>query len=99
MLCGSALKNKGIQPLLDSIVHFLPSPVHKKMKGVNKVTKERFEHSVDDPNLKKRLSALAFKVVNDKDKGPVTFFRVYSGIMKQKTKLLNTNLNIPEKHS
>ena len=94
IFCGSALKNKGIQPLMDSIIHFLPPPSAKPVYAQQK--QKTFEL---DPKEHKKLAALAFKVVNDKDKGPVTFVRVYSGSLKQKSKLFNSSLDKSEKHS
>jgi len=90
LLCGSALKNKGIQPLLDGIIKYIPSPEQKPFEftqGINGEKSQRF------PSNKDKLCALAFKVVNDKEKGPVTFFRVYSGVMKNRQKLRNVNLD------
>ena len=77
LLCGSALRNKGIQPILDSVIKYLPSPETKDAIAVDPITKKTV---VIKPNLKGKLVALAFKVVNDKEKGLVTFFRVYSGL-------------------
>lgn len=94
IFCGSALKNKGIQPLMDSIIHFLPPPSAKKVYYTSK--NESFELN---PKTHKRLAALAFKVVNDKDKGLVTFVRVYAGSLKSKSKLFNSSLNLAEKHT
>lgn len=74
LLCGSALKNKGVQPLLDGVVQYLPSPLATQCFGLDVASGEK---ALRDPNPRKKLSALAFKVVNDKEKGMVTFFRVY----------------------
>jgi elongation factor G len=63
-------------------------------KGVNHLTQQEV---IRKPSKKEKLCALAFKVVNDKEKGLVTFFRVYSGIMKNRQRLLNSNLNKHEK--
>ena len=94
LFCGSALKNKGVQPLLDAIVNYLPSPEHVIAKGKNQITHELIERK---PSKKEKLCALAFKVVNDKEKGLVTFFRVYSGFMKNRQRILNANLNKVER--
>jgi len=96
LLCGSALKNKGVQPLLDAIIKYIPSPDMKPFEfthGLNNEVSSRF------PSRKDNLCALAFKVVNDKEKGPVTFFRVYSGVLKNRQKLLNVNLDEVERIS
>jgi elongation factor G len=74
LLCGSALKNKGVQPLLDSVLKYLPDPSKTICTGVDPLTQKRISRK---PDPKAKLCALAFKVVNDKEKGMVTFFRVY----------------------
>lgn len=96
LLCGSALRNKGIQPLLDAIVKYLPSPERVDGVGINSVTNQVVTRK---PTHKGKLLALAFKVVNDKDKGLVTFFRVYSGVLKNRMKLKNSTLNEVERVS
>ncbi len=79
VLCGSAFKNKGVQPLLDAIVDFLPSPLDvPPVEGINPETGER-EVRITDP--KGPFSALAFKVMVDPYVGQQVFFRVYSGEM------------------
>lgn len=77
VLCGSALRNKGIQPLLDAIVDYLPSPVDiPPVKGVNPITgQEETRPASDDAPL----AALVFKVVTDPYVGRLVYFRVYSG--------------------
>jgi elongation factor G len=77
VLCGSAFKNKGVQPLLDAVVDYLPSPVDiPAIKGV-KMDKETEE--VRHPNADEPFSALAFKVANDPFVGNLMFVRIYSG--------------------
>ena len=82
MLCGSAFKNKGVQRMLDAVVEFLPSPTEvKAIEGVlddKAETKAERKASDDEP-----FSALAFKIMNDKFVGNLTFVRVYSGVLKQ----------------
>ena len=80
MLCGTAFKNKGIQPLLDAVIDFLPSPVDiPPVKGVNPNTgKEEVRHASDE----EPFCALAFKVMADPYAGQLTYFRVYSGSVK-----------------
>lgn len=95
-MCGSALKNKGIQPILDGVLKYLPSPEHKQITGFNHTTGKVETRS---PSEKGKLCALAFKVVNDKEKGMVTFFRVYSGLLKNRMKIKNATLNENEKIS
>ena len=84
-----------MQPLLDAVVKYLPSPDEVgPATGVDKVSGMPITR---EPSKKEKLCALAFKVVNDKDKGPVTFFRVYSGMLKNRQKLRCTNANATER--
>src|SRR5262249_47376520 len=77
ILCGSAFKNKGVQPLLDAVVDFLPSPVDiPPTKGVDFRTGEEVERKADDAAP---LSVLAFKIMDDPFVGSLTFCRIYSG--------------------
>jgi elongation factor G len=80
MLCGTAFKNKGIQPMLDAVIDFLPSPVDvPPVKGANPNTgEEEARHASDD----EPFCALAFKVMTDPYAGQLTYFRVYSGSVK-----------------
>ncbi|WP_457639641.1 elongation factor G [Persephonella sp.] len=91
MLCGSAFKNKGVQPLLDAVIDFLPSPVDvPPVKGVNPNTGEEEErHASDD----EPFCALAFKVMADPYAGQLTYFRVYSGMVKAGDTILIANKN------
>lgn len=86
VLCGSAFRNKGVQPLLDAIVEYLPSPLDlPPVKGVDLAGQERsFSPLNGDP-----LSALAFKIMNDPYTGQLTFFRIYSGCLKSGDSVLN----------
>lgn len=87
VLCGSALKNKGVQPLLDAIVAYLPSPLDKPpVVGINPETEEEEVRPLD-PN--EPFSALAFKIVAD-PYGRLAFFRVYSGKVKTGSYVLNS---------
>jgi elongation factor G len=77
VLCGSAFKNKGIQPLLDAVVEYLPSPQDvPAVRGVHPRTGDEEERH---PSDKEPFSALAFKIMSDPFVGTLTFFRVYSG--------------------
>lgn len=77
MLCGSSFKNKGVQPLLDAVAKFLPSPIDTEaIEGVNPVTDEPV---VRHPDPEEPLCALAFKIATDPYVGRLCFFRVYSG--------------------
>jgi elongation factor G len=88
MFCGSAFKNKGVQPLLDAVVDFLPSPVEvPAIKGIDpKNEAETVRHSSDD----EPLSMLAFKIMNDPFVGSLTFCRIYSGVLNKGVSLANT---------
>ena len=88
VLCGAALKNKGIQPLLDAVVDYLPSPVEvPPVTGTHPKTGELLErHPRDD----EPFAALAFKVVADPYVGRLVHFRVYSGSVKQGGSVLNS---------
>ena len=87
VLCGTALRNKGVQPLLDAIVDYLPSPTEvDDIVGVNPDTeKEETRPSSDDAPF----AGLAFKIMDDKFVGNLTFFRVYSGSLKSGSYVYN----------
>jgi elongation factor G len=87
VLCGSAFKNKGIQPLLDAVVDYLPSPLDVlPVKGIGSNGEEKWRKP--DDNLP--LSALAFKIMNDPYVGQLSFFRVYSGALRTGATVHNT---------
>jgi elongation factor G len=88
VFCGSAFKNKGVQPLLDGVVDYLPSPVDvPAIKGIDAKTEaETTRESSDDAPL----SMLAFKIMNDPFVGSLTFCRIYSGKMTKGVSLENT---------
>ncbi len=94
VMCGSALRNKGIQPILDSIVHFLPSPDDiPPVRGFNPVTKmEEVRYSRED----EPLAALAFKIRQDEGR-KLTYLRVYSGRLKVGDAVYNVSLGRKEK--
>ncbi|KAM9437883.1 ribosome-releasing factor 2, mitochondrial isoform 2-T2 [Salvelinus alpinus] len=85
VLCGSSLRNKGVQPLMDAITAYLPAP--------NERHHDLVRWYQDD------LCALAFKVVHDKQRGPLVFVRIYSGTMKPQSAVLNINRNNTERMS
>ncbi len=86
MLCGSAFKNKGVQPLLDAVVEFLPSPIEAKtITGIDPKTDLPIERVADDDQP---FSALAFKIATD-PYGNLTYFRVYSGTLEKGSYVYN----------
>ncbi|MEP1930124.1 MAG: elongation factor G [Roseibium sp.] len=88
VLCGSAFKNKGVQPLLDAVVDFLPSPVEvPAIKGIDPKTEEETDRKSSD---EEPLGMLAFKIANDPFVGSLTFCRIYSGVLNKGTTVLNT---------
>ena len=88
VVCGSAFKYKGVQPMLDAVVDYLPSPLDvPAIKGIDPSTDEEVErHSSDE----EPFSALAFKVATDPFVGKLTFFRVYSGILSSGSYVKNS---------
>jgi elongation factor G len=88
ILCGTAFKNKGVQPLLDAVVDYLPSPVEvPAIKGIDFKTEEEVVRKASD---EEPTSLLAFKVMNDPFVGSLTFARMYSGHLETGVSLLNT---------
>jgi elongation factor G len=89
VLCGSAFKNKGVQPLLDAVVAYLPSPIDlPPMQGFK--PGDENELLERKPNDNEPFSALAFKIMSDPYVGKLTYFRVYSGTAKKGDAVLNT---------
>ncbi|CAI2384886.1 unnamed protein product [Moneuplotes crassus] len=93
--CGSALKNRGIQPLLENVVNLLPSPQDTESISGSDVSTGQKIYRFSNP--KDKLCAFAFKVVADPIRGLVTFFRVYSGTLKNRTKIMNSKTGRIEK--
>lgn len=88
ILCGTAFKNKGVQPLLDAVVDYLPSPVDiPAIKGIDVKTEEETVRKASDDEP---LSMLAFKIMNDPFVGSLTFARIYSGKVESGMTLLNS---------
>ncbi len=88
VLCGSAFKNKGVQPLLDAVVDYLPSPVDvPAVRGIKPGSEETVERKSDD---NEPLAALAFKIMTDPFVGSLTFVRVYSGVLESGNQVLNS---------
>jgi elongation factor G len=97
VLLGSAFKNKGVQPLLDAVVDYLPSPLDvPPIHGLD----PRTEHELSRrPALDEPFSALAFKVMSDPYVGKLTYFRVYSGTVKAGDRVVNTSSGKTERIS
>jgi len=88
IFCGSAFKNKGVQPLLDAVVDYLPSPIDvESIRGVDAKTDEPIIRRSSD---EAPLAMLAFKVMNDPFVGTLTFCRIYSGVLEQGISVMNT---------
>ncbi|MBV8984853.1 MAG: elongation factor G [Acidimicrobiia bacterium] len=95
VICGTAFKNKGVQPLLDSIVDFLPSPLDlPPITGVDVKGIEELERPADDDAP---FSALAFKIMSDPYVGKLTYFRVYSGRLSQGSSVFNSTKDRKER--
>jgi elongation factor G len=87
VLCGTAFKNKGVQPLLDAVVDFLPSPLDvPAIKGSDEDGNEVLRHADD----KEPMSLLAFKIMDDPFVGTITFCRIYSGVLQSGTGVVNS---------
>src|ERR1700730_17679677 len=96
VLCGSAFKNKGVQPLLDAVVDYLPSPVDvPAIKGVD----EDGNEIIRLPNDKEPLALLAFKIMDDPFVGTITFCRIYSGTLLSGTGVINSTRDRKERIS
>ena len=86
VVCGSAFKNKGVQAMLDAVIHFLPSPLDKPaITGLDESDVQVTRKADDDEDF----SALAFKIANDPFVGNLTFFRVYSGVLNSGDTIYN----------
>lgn len=97
MLCGTAFKNKGVQPLLNAITAYLPSPLDMPpIEGLNPDTKET---EVRKPDVNEPFSALAFKIMTDPYMGRLAYFRVYSGHLESGSYVLNTRSKKKERIS
>ena len=88
VLCGSAFKNKGVQPMLDAVIDYMPAPTDiPPVKGISPSDDSEMNRELND---EAPFSALAFKIMNDPFVGSLTFCRVYSGIVETGTTVLNT---------
>ncbi|VAW41348.1 Translation elongation factor G [hydrothermal vent metagenome] len=94
VLCGSAFKNKGVQPLLDAVVSYLPSPVDvPPVHGIG----EKGLDEIREADEKEHLCALAFKMVSDSFVDNLAFVRLYSGVLRQGEKIFNSTRRKQEK--
>src|SRR5664279_3149858 len=93
VLCGSSFKNKGVQPLLDAVIDYLPSPLDvPPMTGTELIKGQEEERQVvRKPDDSEPFSALAFKIAADPYVGKLTYFRVYSGRLEAGSRVLNVN--------
>ena len=88
VICGSAFKNKGVQKLLDSVIDFLPCPTdYKEIEAHHIGINDKVKRKIDDDE---KFTALAFKIMNDPYVGKLTFFRVYSGVLKSGSYTFNS---------
>ena len=88
-LCGASLRGKGVEPLLDSVLAFLPSPAERpQIQAVHRSDKSKPLRELD-PLTTRDLCALAFKIVNDEARGPLVFVRTFTGSLTSKLSLLN----------
>ncbi|WP_460452477.1 elongation factor G [Alsobacter sp. SYSU BS001988] len=95
VLCGSAFKNKGVQPLLDAVVDYLPSPLDREaIKGIDYKTEEEVVRLPEDDEP---FSMLAFKIMDDPFVGTITFCRVYSGKVESGTTVMNSTKDKKER--
>jgi elongation factor G len=91
VVCGTAFKNKGVQPMLDAVVDYLPSPLDiPPVTGIDPNSKEEGSLIERKPNDKEPFAALAFKIMTDPFVGQLTFFRVYSGTLTSGSSVVNS---------
>jgi len=99
VLCGSSFKNKGVQPLLDAVIDYLPSPLDvPPVEGIEPGKDEENGHPIPRPAADDEpFAALAFKVMSDPFVGKLTYFRVYSGKLSSGSRVLNANTGRSER--
>jgi len=89
VVCGSSFKNKGVQPLIDAVLDYLPSPLDiPPVAGIHPETDEDIERKADDAEA---FAGLVFKIMTDTHVGKLSFFRVYSGVLKAGSVVLNAS--------
>ncbi|MDA1074022.1 MAG: elongation factor G, partial [Proteobacteria bacterium] len=86
-LCGSAFKNKGVQAMLDAVIEYLPAPT--EVKAIDGILEDGETHAIREADDSAPFSALAFKIATDPFVGTLTFFRVYSGVLKSGDQVYN----------
>ncbi|MBB4738828.1 elongation factor G [Actinoplanes octamycinicus] len=95
VLCGSAFKNKGVQPMLDAVIEFLPSPLD--IPAIEGTATDGETPMVRKPSNDEPFSALAFKIQTDKHLGKLTYVRVYSGTLETGTQVINSTKDRKER--
>jgi elongation factor G len=95
IICGASFKNKGVQPMLDAVVDYLPSPLD--VPPISAINPETQQHETREPEAKAPFSALAFKIMNDPFVGQLTFVRVYSGTLNSGTGVYNSTRDKKER--
>ena len=100
VFCGSALKNKGVQLLLDAVLDYLPSPLDiEQLKPIKGLSIKTNEEIIRQPKDEEPFTALAFKVASDPYVGALTYFRIYSGVLKKGSYVLNSTKEEQERIS
>ncbi len=97
VLCGSAFKNKGVQPMLDAVTRYLPSPLDVESIVGHSMSGDGTAEVIRHPDNKEPLSALAFKIMSDPHLGKLHFVRIYSGVLETGSAVLNSNKDKKER--
>lgn len=97
VLCGSAFKNKGVQPMLDAVVRYLPSPLDVESIVGHSMSGDGTAEVIRHPDNKEPFSALAFKIMSDPHLGKLHFIRIYSGVLETGSAVLNSNKDRKER--
>ncbi len=97
VLCGSAFKNKGVQPMLDAVVRYLPSPLDVESIIGHSMSGDGTAEVIRHPDNKEPFSALAFKIMSDPHLGKLHFIRIYSGLLETGSAVLNSNKDRKER--
>ena len=97
VLCGSAFKNKGVQPMLDAVTRYLPSPLDVESIVGHSMSGDGTAEVIRHPDNKEPFSALAFKIMSDPHLGKLHFIRIYSGLLETGSQVLNSNKDRKER--